>query len=100
MSRLEGPEASKLSRRAEGAAAGPEGLQRLSGGRREIKRSKSFRLHPRDIGRLEALVERVGDATGRRVSASVLVSGALMLAEKAEVGDVIEAIKDAAWSWE
>ena len=57
--RLEGAGASRLS--SGGDRSGAPKLRSLDYTR---KRNKGFRMKPRDIARLEELVERVGEATG------------------------------------
>ena len=97
MGRLDGAGASKLSRRLAGSEQGTGGLEGLTDRRGGKKRNKSFRMAPRDLVRLEGLVERVGAATGRRVAVATLLGGALLLAERASVEDLVAAIKDADW---
>ena len=91
--RLEAAGASKLSRQGEAAVEVP----RLKRRKRETKRPKSFRLHPRDLARLEALIERVGEATGRRIAEADLIAGVLFLGEKVTTQRLVAAVKDAAW---
>ena len=54
-------------------------------------------MKPRDIARLEELVERVGEATGRRVAEAALIGGVLLLGERASVEELVEAVKESAW---
>lgn len=90
--RLEGARPSRLS--AQDSAAPAPRLKTLE---KEKKRNKGFRLSARDIARLEALIERVGEATGRRISEAALVGGVLLLGERVPVEDLVQAVKDSDW---
>ena len=90
--RLEGAGASRLS--SGGDRSGAPKLRSLDHTR---KRNKGFRMKPRDIARLEELVERVGEATGRRVAEAALIGGVLLLGERASVEELVEAVKESAW---
>lgn len=91
--RLENADASRLSRQG----GPPPATPRLRAPGRQAKRTKSFRLDPRDIARLEALIERVGEATGRRVTEAAVIGGVLLLGKKTATTKLVTAIKDAAW---
>lgn len=91
--RLENAGASRLSRLGGPLTETP----RLNTPARQTKRTKSFRLDPRDIARLGALIERVGEATGRRVTEAAVIGGVLLLGEKTTTTKLVTAIKDAAW---
>lgn len=85
--------ASRLSRQEGPLAETP----RLNAPVRQTKRTKSFRLGLHDIARLEALIERVGEATGRRVTEAAVIGGVLLLGKKAATAKLVTAIKNAAW---
>ena len=91
--RLENAAASRLSRQGGPLAEAP----RLNAPVRQTKRTKSFRLGLHDIARLEALIDRVGEATGRRVTEAAVIGGVLLLGKKTATAKLITAVKDAAW---
>ena len=91
---LAGAEASKLSRAAVPRAGELEGL---TSGPAVAARNKTVRLFPRDLGRLRELTERLGMATGRRVSEADVMRAALFLADKAKPEALLSALKDSAW---
>lgn len=91
--RLENASASRLSRQG----ISPTETPRLNTPPRQTKRTKSFRLDPRDIARLATLIERVGEATGRRATEAAVIGGVLLLGEKTATAKLVTAIKDAAW---
>lgn len=90
--KLEGAPSSRLSSQ-QGATTTP----RLKTLEKEKKRNKGFRLSEHDIARLGALIERVGEATGRRISEAALVGGVLLLGERVPVDDLVQAVKDSDW---
>lgn len=97
MSRMRDAPASKLSRRRDGKDEPASGVEKLMGRGSAIKRNKNFRMRPRDIERLEGLVERAGEVAGRKVAEAALLGGALLLAEKVPTEKLLEAIKDSEW---
>lgn len=97
MNRMRDAPASKLSRRRDGKDEPAPGIGKLMGRGSAIKRNKNFRMRPRDIERLEGLVERVGEMAGRKVAEAVLLGGALLLADRASTEELLEAIKDSEW---
>ena len=98
-SRLDKAATSRLSARGKGAdgAAAPAALGLKAKPERDVKRNKGFRLDSRAILRLETLLERVGEATGRRVSESTVVAGVLLLGARVDVEELVAAVKEAAW---
>ena len=90
--KLEGAPSSRLSSQ-QGATPTPK-LKTLE---KEKKRNKGFRLSAHDIARLEALIERVGESTGRRISEAALIGGVLLLGERVPVDDLVQAVKDSDW---
>ena len=92
--KLADAEGSKLSRTSESR---PEGLTGLTGSTTVPARNKSFRMFPRDLGRLSDLSERLGMMTGRRVSEADVVRASLLLADKATPESLLEALKDSVW---
>lgn len=97
MSRMRDAPASKLSRRGKEKDESGPGIEKLMGRGSAIKRNKNFRMRPRDIERLEGLVERAGEVAGRKVAEAALLGGALLLAEKVPVEKLVEAIRDSEW---
>lgn len=97
MSRMKDAPASKLSRRRDVKDEAASGIGKLMGRGSAVKRNKNFRMRPRDIERLEGLVERVGEVAGRKVAEAVLLGGALLLADRASTEELLEAIKDSEW---
>ena len=97
MSKLRGAPSSKLGRRRDGKAEKSSGLEKLAGRGGAVKRNKNFRMRPRDIERLDGLVERVEELVGRKVAEAALVGGALLLAERVATEKLVEAIKDSEW---
>ena len=90
--KLEGAPPSRLSNQ-EGSTPTP----RLKSLEKEKKRNKGFRLSAHDIARLENLIERVGEATGRWISEAALIGGVLLLGERVPVDDLVQAVKDSDW---
>ena len=91
-SELAGSEASKLSR----AAPPSEGSQ-VKDVVAPVFKNKTFRLLAKDLARLRDLVEKVGLASGRRVSEADVVKAGLFLASKATPEELLSAVKDALW---
>ena len=89
---LAGSEASKLSRAARPGDGGP--LQDVV---TPVFKNKTFRLLAKDLARLRDLVEKVGMASGRRVSEADVVKAGLFLASKATPEELLSAVKDALW---
>ena len=87
-------EGSKLSRRG---AAGAGRLEGLTSPTAVAARNKTVRLFPRDLGRLRELTERLGMATGRRVSEADVMRAALFLADRAKPQVLLAALKDSVW---
>ena len=87
-------EGSKLSRASGSRAADLTGLTSSNA---VPARNKTVRLFPHDLGRLRELAERLGMVTGRRVSEANVIRAALLLADKAEPGLLLAALKDSAW---
>ena len=56
---------------------------------KEEKRNKGFRMSSHDIARLKALIERVGEGTGRGISEAALIGGVLLLGERAPVDNLV-----------
>ena len=97
-SRLDKAATSRLSARGKGAAgAAPAALGLKAKPARDVKRNKGFRLDSRAILRLETLLERVCETTGRRVSESAVVAGVLLLGARVDVEELVAAVKEAAW---
>ena len=90
--RLEGARPSRLS-----SQDGKPQTPRLKSLDKEKKRNKGFRMSSHDIARLEALIQRVGEATGRRISEASLIGGVLLLGERAPVDELVQAVKDSDW---
>ena len=88
---LAGSERSKLT----GAAPG-EGAQ-ANDVVAPVFKNKTFRLLAKDLARLRDLVEKVGMASGRRVSEADVVKAGLFLASKATPEELLRAVKDALW---
>ena len=87
-------EGSKLSRTSESR---PDSLSGLTGATAVPARNKTFRLFARDLARLRDLTERLGMATGRRVTEANVMRAGLLLAEKASPEALLEALKDSVW---
>ncbi len=94
--RLADAEGSKLSR-ASGLGSGGSGLAALTSSTAVPARNKTVRLFPRDLGRLRGLTDRLGTATGRRVSEADVLRAALLLADRAESELLLTALKDSVW---
>ena len=90
--KLADSDASKLSRSRQISGAAIDLTDTVS-----VARNKTFRLFPRDLGRLRGLIERLGAATGRRVSEADVVRAGLLLAEKADPEKLLGALKDSVW---
>ena len=91
-SKLAGSEGSKLSR-----VTPPGGNPQLKDAMAPVFKNKTFRLLAKDLARLRDLVERVGMASGRRVSEADVVKAGLFLASKATPEELLSAVKDALW---
>ena len=90
--KLAGAEGSKLSR----ATPPGEGVQ-MKDVTGPVFKNKTFRLLAKDLARLRDLVEKVGMASGRRVSEADVVKAGLFLASKATPEELLSAVKDALW---
>ena len=90
--KLAGAEGSKLSR----ATPPDEGAQ-VKEVMAPVFKNKTFRLLAKDLARLRDLVEKVGMASGRRVSEADVVKAGLFLASKATPEELLSAVKDALW---
>ena len=92
--RLADAEASKLSRTS---VPGAGGLAGLTSSTAVPARNKTVRLFARDLARLRDLTERLGMATGRRVSEADVMRAGLFLADKAMPDVLLGALKDSVW---
>jgi hypothetical protein len=83
--------ASKLAQRQEGRGEAPP----LVTPRRTLRQPKSFRLGARDIDRLRRLSQRLGQETGRPINDTDTLKGLLLLGEKIDARELLDAVKDA-----
>ena len=88
---LSGATDSKLAQRQEGREEAPP----LVSPRKTTRRPKSFRLGINDIDRLRRLSQKLGEEAGRPINDTDTLKGLLLLGEKTDVRELLDAIKDA-----